>query len=397
MKLYDYQKEAIDKLRSGNILVGGTGAGKSITALYWFYKKVCNTPYNEPRPLIIITTAKKRDDEEWEKDIKKTGLDFSHIQVTVDSWNNIKKYEKTYGCCFLFDEQRLVGNGTWVKAFYKIAARNKWLLLTATPADKWSDYMPVFIANGFYKNKTQFNTEHVEWDRFCKYPKIKAWHNEGKLIRFKKSIEVVMPYKPPATQIHKNIICEYDTVMEDYVLKNRWNIFTDEPIEQASQLCYVLRRISNDERSRVEKIIELLAIHDRVIIFYNFDYELEILREMCKDWEHMYAWSEWNGHKHEEIPDAPRWIYLVQYTSGCEGWNCTTSDTIIFFSNNYSYRIMTQASGRIDRVNTPFKELYYYHLTSNSKIDKQINLALRNKKKFNERGFGERWMIKHGS
>lgn len=392
MKLYDYQKEAIDKLRSGNILVGGTGAGKSITALYWFYKKVCNTPYDEVRPLIIITTAKKRDDKEWENDIRKTGLDFSHIQVTVDSWNNIKKYDKVYGSCFLFDEQRLVGNGTWVKAFYKIAARNKWLLLTATPADRWSDYMPIFIANGFYKNKTQFNEEHVEYDRYCKFPKIKKYHNEGKLIKFKKSIEVVMPYKAPATQIHQDILCEYDTIMEDTVLKNRWNIYTEEPIEQASQLCYVLRHICNEDPSRVEALIPLLAKHDKVIIFYNFDYELDILREFCKTWEHMYPWSEWNGHKHEDIPEGPRWIYLVQYTSGCEGWNCTISDCIIFYSNNYSYRIMTQAAGRIDRVNTPYKELYYYHLTSKSRIDKQINLALKNKKKFNERKFGERWM-----
>lgn len=392
MKLYSYQQEAIDKLKSGNILVGGTGAGKSITALAWFYKKVCNTPYNEVRPLIIITTAKKRDDKEWEKDICKTGLDFSRIQVSVDSWNNIKKYEKVYGACFLFDEQRLVGSGAWVKAFYKIARKNKWLLLTATPADRWTDYMPVFIANGFYKNKTAFNEEHVEWDRFCKFPKIKAFHNTGKLMKFKRMIEVEMEYKSHAEQIHTDIICDYDAILESKVIKERWDIYKDEPIEQASQLCYILRHICNEDRSRVDKVIELLGGLDKVIIFYNFDYELEILRKLCEDFKYVYEYAEWNGHKHEDIPEGPRWIYLVQYTSGCEGWNCTTCDTIIFYSNNYSYRVMKQASGRIDRVNTPFDKLYYYHLTSNSKIDKQIKLALKNKKKFNERKFGERWM-----
>lgn len=391
MKLYPYQQEAIDKLKSGNILVGGTGAGKSITALAWFYIYVCDSGLR-PRPLIIITTAKKRDDKEWEKDIRKIGLDFSKIQVSVDSWNNIKKYEKVYKACFLFDEQRLVGSGAWVKAFYKIARKNKWLLLTATPADRWTDYIPVFIANGFYKNKTTFNEEHVEWDRFCKFPKIKAFHNTGKLIKFKRMIEVDMGYKSHAEQIHTDIICEYDTILESKVIKERWDIYKDEPIEQASQLCYILRHICNEDRSRVDKVIELLGGLDKVIIFYNFDYELEILRKLCEDFKYVYEYAEWNGHKHEDIPEGPRWIYLVQYTSGCEGWNCTNCDTIIFYSNNYSYRVMKQASGRIDRVNTPFDKLYYYHLTSNSKIDRQIKLALKNKKKFNERKFGERWM-----
>ena len=48
---------------------------------------------------------------------------------------------------------------------------------------------------------------------------------------------------------------------------------------------------------------------------------------------------------------------------------------------------MEQARGRIDRMNTPFNDLYYYHLKTRSGIDLAISRALNSKKKFNESGF----------
>ena len=133
------------------------------------------------------------------------------------------------------------------------------------------------------------------------------------------------------------------------------------------------------------RLLEIVEDHPKAIIFYNFDYELEILRNLYYGEDVEIA--EWNGHKHQPIPRGDKWIYLVQYTAGAEGWNCITTDTIIFYSQNYSYKVLKQASGRIDRLNTPYTDLYYYHLVSKSGIDLAISRALKNKKQFNETRF----------
>ena len=130
---------------------------------------------------------------------------------------------------------------------------------------------------------------------------------------------------------------------------------------------------------------ELFDKHDRAIIFYNYDYELMILRSLAEMKNIKYA--EWNGKKHEELPTGEKWLYFVQYTAGAEGWNCITTDTIIFYSQNYSYKMTEQAEGRIDRMNTPYKDLYYYHVRSNAPIDIAILRALKEKRNFNERAF----------
>lgn len=381
--LYDYQLNAVHKMKNGCILNGGVGSGKSRTALYYFFTKMYKDLNNIYRDLYIITTARKRDTKEWEEEIKPFDSFMKHkINIIIDSWNNIKKYSEVSNAFFIFDEQRVVGYGAWTKTFLKIAKNNKWILLSATPGDTWSDYIPVFIANGFYKNKTEFSREHIVYSRFSKYPKIERYINTGHLLALRHDILVDMDFNRKTVQHHENIYANYDIQKYKDVIRLRWDPYNNEPIQQASSLCYVLRRIVNESENRITLLLEILEKVDRAIIFYNFDYELEILKNIAvgKD----VAIAQWNGHKHEEIPKTPKWIYLVQYNAGAEGWNCILTDTIIFYSQNYSYKITEQACGRIDRINTPYKDLYYYHLKSRSGIDLAISKALEKKRNFNE-------------
>lgn len=396
-QLRDYQIEALNKLHNGSILCGGVGSGKSITGLAYYYicqgghvmNGHCNEKLINPKSLIIITTARKRDTKEWESE-----LDFIKMnpetklysnEVIIDSWNNIKKYEEVKNSFFLFDEQRVVGYGAWTKSFLKITKSNEWILLSATPGDTWQDYIPVFIANGFYKNKTEFSREHIVYSRYCSFPKVDRYLNTGRLIRLRNNILVNMEYEKPAEQKHVDIITDYDRAAYKKLLKERFNYEKEEPIQSASELCYELRKIPNRDNSKKEALIKLIADHPMSIIFYNFDYELEDIKETLETIGIEYA--EWNGHKHQPIPNGYSWAYLVQYNAGAEGWNCIATDTIIFYSQNYSYKIMIQSAGRIDRMNTKFKELYYYHLKTNSSIDIAIQRALNNKKNFNEGRF----------
>lgn len=394
MNLYSHQKLAAKKLKNGSILVGGVGSGKSRTALLYFYTRVCNgkvNPYvsaTKCYDLYIITTARKRDTKEWVLECCAFVLPNERIKVTIDSWNNIEKYKNVKNAFFIFDEQRVVGAGTWAKTFIHIAKNNKWIMLSATPGDTWSDYIPVFIANGFYKNRTEFIQKHVVYKPFMKFPVIDHYIRTGVLEKHRDDILVTMTDQRTTKRHNEIVKVKYDKELYLSILKQRWNPWKEEPISDASGLSQALRKVVNIDISRVEETVKIIKDKRRCIIFYNFNYELDILREMCVT--NNFTFAEWNGHKHESIPDSDVWVYLVQYAAGAEGWNCITTNTIIFYSQNHSYKLTTQAAGRIDRINTPFTDLYFYKLMSDAYIDKAIYKCLNEKKDFNEHNFEEK-------
>lgn len=395
--LNDKQYEAVEDMHNGCILCGGVGSGKSRTAIYYFFKEhggyFKDDTYipmdNDNLPdLYIITTARKRDTHDWELELSPflmgEGSSYEH-KVVIDSWNNLHKYADVRGAFFILDEQRLVGNGAWVKSFYKIARWNKWILLSATPGDKWTDYIPVFVANGFYRNRTEFMHEHAVMKPWVKWQEIDHYINEGRLIRLRRKLLVDLDVDRHTVRHYMDVWVEYDPIIYKTLFRDRMNIWKNEPIANASELCYDLRKVVNSDPSRIKAALEIFEKCSRAIIFYNFDYELEILRAAY--WGDGVEIAEWNGHKHQPVPETERWVYFVQYTAGCEGWNCITTNTIIFYSQNYSYRSLEQAYGRIDRLTTPYTDLYYYQLKSRASIDLAIARALKEKKQFNDSKF----------
>ena len=377
--LQPHQQAALDKLDNGCILWAGVGTGKSRVAIAYYLKR------GRPGPIFVITTAKKRDTLDWKKEAARKGINVDEI-LTVDSWNNIEKYVGVEDCFFVFDEQRLIGRGAWVKAFLKIAKANHWIMLTATPGDTWMDYIPVFIANGFYKNRTEFIREHVIYKPFAKFPKVERFVNVNRLVKYRNEILVHMLYHNQTIRHSKTIQVDYDSELLQRVIKERWHVYEDRPIRDITELFLVMRKVVNSDKTRVEAIWRLLEKHDKLITFYTFDYELEALRGLKYDID----LAEWNGHKHEEIPETSKWLYLVQYAAGSEGWNCIETNATAFYSLTYSYKQWHQAHGRIDRMNSPFLDLFYYVLRSSSVVDRVIWRALKDKKNFNEKAFNEK-------
>lgn len=377
--LFDYQKSAISELRTGSILRGGVGSGKSLTAIAYFYIKDCGGSID--KDLYIITTARKRDSQDWESEC----AHFNIEPKAVDSWNNVSKYAEIRDAFFIFDEQKVIGSGAWVKAFLKIAKANHWILLTATPGDTWMDYIPVFIANGFYKNRTEFIRRHVVYNNFTKFPKVDHYIETDLLEKLKRKVLVQMKYVKKTVPHHEDIVLPYDKELFDKAYIKRWNPYENRPIKEIGEAGYLFRKIVNTDISRLNAVRRIAEKHRKIIVFYNFDYELEALRTLEELTD--FTVAEYNGHLHSDIPTTQNWIYLVQYMSGAEAWNCITTNVVVFFSRNYSYRLTIQAAGRIDRQNTPFQNLYYYYLTSESPIDQAIAKALKSKKSFNERRF----------
>jgi hypothetical protein len=382
-ELAPHQKKAVAKMGDGKILWGGVGSGKSRAALAYY----CLTEQHED--VYVITTAKKRDSLDWEEEALKFGIGKERDAtlrgvLTVDSWNNIAKYVDVQNAFFIFDEQRLVGSGKWSKSFLKIAKRNRWIMLSATPGDTWLDYIPVFVANGFYRNRTEFKARHVIYNTYAKFPKVERYVEVSELVRNRNSILVHMPYERQTTRHPHPVWCEYDKEMMLRAAHGRWNMFKDEPIRDIAELFGVMRRVTNSDPSRLHAIQDLLEKHPRLIVFYNFNYELDMLRTAGDFFvpDFILPIAEWNGQNHEPIPDSERWLYLVQYAAGAEGWNCVSTDAMAFFSLPYSYKYWEQAHGRIDRLNTPFVDLHYYYLRSKAPIDWAIWRSLKAKKSF---------------
>ena len=392
MQLRPHQREALQKLSNGKVLCGSVGSGKSLTAVVYWYTIICGGGVNPLRarrthiPCYVVTTAKKRNDREWDLEFARVGVERSEENgdVHILAWNEIHKVENVTDVFFIFDEQRASGSGKWARTFIKIARRNKWIMLSATPGDVWLDYIPLFVANGFYRNRTEFLRRHVVFNNFAKFPQVQRYLDTGVLESYRRKILVDMPVSRHTERVRRDIRVDYDKEPYEQALKTRFNPYTDEPVPNAGALCYLLRRLVNDNRRKYHAVLGILERHPRLVVFYNFDYELDILRGLE---EKGYRIAEYNGHRHDPLPEGSDWVYLVQYTSGAEGWNCVTTDTMVFFSLNYSYRTMEQAEGRIDRLNTPYSRLNYYRLMTDSPIDKAILAAIYRKKKFNERAF----------
>lgn len=398
LELYDHQRAALGRIHNGCILCGGVGSGKSRTAIAYYYilqggdidsRKY--TKMKNPKDLYIITTAHKRDTSEWEEELTPFLIqsDLYSCNIIIDSWNNIEKYKNVQNAFFIFDEQRVVGYGVWARSFIKISKSNEWILLSATPGDKWEDYTAVFIANGFFKNKTQYEDQHMYISYRTGYKRVERYFNTGRLIRLRERILVDMPDKRHTVRHDETIRVEYDKALYRRVNVQRLNPYTGKPIKNASEYCQTLRRVVNSDESRQVALLELFEDHPKMIVFYNYNYELDILRNLQYGKDVVVA--EWNGCKHEPVPDTDKWVYLVQFIAGAEGWNCVKTDTVVFFSQNYSYRTIEQAKGRIDRYNTPYKDLYYFTLKSRSGIDLAISGAVGAKKKFNEGRYYNKW------
>lgn len=375
--LRKHQRDALGKMKNGCILWGGVGTGKSRVAMKYYMT------HESPKSVVVITTAKKRDSKDWEGEGAGFGIGGVGATVggvlTVDSWNNIEKYVVIKDAFFIFDEQRLVGSGAWSKAFLKIAKKNNWIMLSATPGDTWLDYIPVFVANGWYKNRTAFKREHVVYKSWSKFPKVDYYVNVGKLVRFRNDVLVHMPYERETRRISKSIFVDHDVKKLERVVKKRWHVYAERPIRDVAELFHVMRRVVNEDASRLEAVKGLLEKHDRLIVFYNYNYELESLKSLVE----VVEVAEWNGHKHQEIPKGSKWVYLVQYAAGSEGWNCISTNAVCFYSLTYSYKQWEQAHGRIDRLNTLWVDLYYYTLRSKSAIDYSVWRSLKEKKSFN--------------
>lgn len=371
----DYQKRAINQMHNGCILCGGVGAGKSLTSLGYIDKVYpSGTVY-------IITPARKRNTGEWFDDIRKNDMD--ETRFVVDSWNNLSKYKDVKDAFFLFDEQKVSGKGTWAKSLIRIAKSNQWILLSATPGDTYDDYATVLIANGFVRNRTTW------YDEYCVTKSQPFFHivdhkNKDVIDMMIRRIFIKMDYQSDKKRIERVIPIQARSAGEEKeILMTHKAPGAQMPFTTFAAAIAYVRMNCYDKSKKTEALRKIIEKHKKIIVFYNFLSEkLEIERAAI---DANVTINFYNGQRHDPIPDTDEWVYGVQYNSGAEAWNCITTNAMVFYSPNYSYKTMEQAHGRIDRVNSPYECLYYYMLLNELNIDNKVMNALSSKKDFNEK------------
>ena len=324
-KLDEGQQEALKKLRNGNILCGKVGTGKSRVGLAYYHCKVGGgqingkarglkedqTPMLHPKDLYIITTAKKRDNGEWEEELNAYGLSTDpsksrygdSVRVTVDSWNNIKKYVDACGAFFLFDEQRVVGYGSWSKAFIKIARSNEWIFLTATPGDCWMDYLSIFIANGFFKNKRDFEYRHVIYNRYSMYPQVDRYVDDFILQRMRDDILVNIEFEKPTVRHQEVRTITYDRDLYRQTMKDRWNYYENKPVDNISEL----ERCILSDLGSMGKNKGVPAQADYQYMQFKL---VNSLRHM-KNWGVNIVWTAWETAEQFVSPSGSQYTRLL--------------------------------------------------------------------------------------
>lgn len=156
-----------------------------------------------------------------------------------------------------------------------------------------------------------------------------------------------------------------------------------------TKLLYQRQLASQYNSNKTTMLRDLLeSTNDRVIVFYNFNEELEKIEDMCIRMERPV--SVVNGQRkdlkcYEKDQDS---VTLIQYQAGAMGLNLQKANKIIYFSLPLSSELFEQSKKRIHRIGQKNSCFYYYLITERS-IEEKIYEVLGQRRDFTNKLFEE--------
>lgn len=378
INLYSYQEEYFKHVKPNYIYDMDTGTGKTIMGLHH------HQTYFKDKPLLIVAPASKINEGGWQRTIDEH---YPNIEYDTCTYNMLGKKWSQYKDWFvIFDECHRLKNscGVWGKAGYnltKISAGFILLSATAIP-NGWEDSINYFKMFGLAKNKTQFIRNEAITTMDYGYMEILGWKNENKLKNMWKSISRHLS-KDEATDlpplVFENVYFKasatYKTIKKD-------RIYNDVLYDNQMKLRHGLR-LNTNLKNKIEYIKDFVdSTNDNIIIFYNYDEELKLLKENIDKKTYLCNGSIKDYPKKSEWDSIKNTVTLANYKSGSEAVEFTYANIIVYFSPTESYTEYYQSYGRCYRNGQTKKVTAYKFITDNT-IEADIYKALDSKQDFN--------------
>lgn len=173
------------------------------------------------------------------------------------------------------------------------------------------------------------------------------------------------------TKFMKKSIVEFDgvTLVGDTRLTKRL---------YSRQLCGMY----NEERySMIKELLE--STNDRMVIFYNFNAELEQLKVICEELDKPISQVNGSVKDLDNFENIDNTVLLVQYQAGAMGLNLQKANKIIYFSLTESSDLFEQSKKRIHRIGTT-QPCFYYILMCENSVEEDIYKSLLLKQDYND-------------
>ena len=411
MKLFDYQEKALaltsDKDNSAfyyDMGLGKTFIGSERLRLY-----------GERVNIVVCQKSKIKD---WCEHFKEHYTDYAVFDLTnkkdmqafmiypIYKCIGIINYELAYrreelrqlkDFTMMLDESSMIKNETAKRTKFILSLKpSHTILLSGTPTDgKYEFLYSQLRLLGWKITKTAYYNRYIKTELRSyggpMFRVVTGYKNVSELKAKLKEYGAVFAKAEEVIKLpEKKFIKEYSTVSSDYkkFMKDRVIKIDDKELTGDSTLSkrlYARMLCSAYSKDKIARLIDLVnSTSDRVIIFYNFNTELEVLRKVLFDRPISIVNGQVKDLKEYENNDNS--VTLIQYQAGAMGLNLQKANRIIYFSLPERSELFEQSKARICRIGQE-KQCYYHIMMCHKSVEEKIYECLLMRKDYTDELF----------
>lgn len=371
-----------------------------------------NTPYN-----LVVCQKSKIDDwkehfEEFYPEYNVIIFDKQSLEIIPQESVLIINYDKVWrrpelehlrDFTMMLDESSLIKNekSNRSKFILNNLKPDNVILLSGTPVSgKYEEIISQINLLGWKMSKHLFMKQYVkrEWDDLDGGWKITGYKNIDRLKRklrqygavFMKTEEV---FDLPA-QNHINVTVkstkQYKDFSTHHMCEYDGEIFIgDTPSKAKLYQRQFAGYMNNNKLLRLKELIE--STNDRLIIFYNFKKEYEVIAKLCNELERPISTVNGDIRDLEAYETQMNSITLIQYQAGAMGLNLQKSNKIIYFTLTDKSELFEQSKKRTHRIGQE-KPCFYYYLLTQGSVEWRMLDVLKMRKDYTDELFEQEEM-----